>query len=41
MTGYKYTISLTDSQIEEKARALGMHYDSECKSIFKGENEKW
>jgi len=38
MFGYKYTISISDSQIEEKARGLGMIYESESKSIFKGED---
>ena len=38
MFGYKYTIDLSDSQIEEKARGLGMIYESESKSIFKGED---
>ena len=38
MFGYKYTINLSDSQIEEKARGLGMIYESESKSIFKGED---
>ncbi|OOM49153.1 hypothetical protein CBEIJ_16900 [Clostridium beijerinckii] len=37
MFGYKYTVSLSDSQIEEKARALGMIYESERKSILKGD----
>ncbi|CUU50201.1 hypothetical protein CLBEIC_04210 [Clostridium beijerinckii] len=37
MFGYKYTDSLSDSQIEEKARALGMIYESERKSILKGD----
>lgn len=40
MLGYKYKNNLSDGQIEERARALGMHYDSECKVIFKGEDEK-
>ncbi|WP_207669013.1 hypothetical protein [Clostridium chromiireducens] len=38
MFGYKYTASLSDSQIEEKARGLGMIYESERKSILKGED---
>lgn len=38
MFGYKYTVNLSDSQIEEKARALGMIYESEHKSILKGED---
>lgn len=37
MLGYKYTVSISDSQIEEKARALGMIYESESKAILKGE----
>jgi len=36
MFGYKYTVNLSDSQIEEKARDLGMIYESESKSILKG-----
>ena len=36
MFGYKYTSNLSDSQIEEKARDLGMIYESEHKSILKG-----
>ena len=27
MFGYKYTVNLSDSQIEEKARDLGMIYE--------------
>lgn len=38
MFGYKYTASLSDSQIEEKARGLGMIYENERKSILKGED---
>jgi len=38
MFGYKYTVNLSDSQIEEKARDLGMIYKSESKSILKGED---
>ncbi len=34
MFSYKYTNTLTDAQIEEKARDLGMHYEGECKAIF-------
>lgn len=37
MYGYKYT-NISDSQIEERARALGMIYESEHKSILKGED---
>lgn len=38
MFGYKYTASLSDSQIEEKARGLGMIYENERKAILKGED---
>lgn len=38
MFGYKYNNNLSDSQIEEKARALGMIYGDERKSILKGED---
>ena len=34
MFSYKYNNTLTDAQIEEKARDLGMHFEGECKSIF-------
>lgn len=37
MIGYKYTINLSDSQIEQRARDLGMIYENERKSILKGE----
>lgn len=40
MFGYKYTANFSASQIEERARDLGMHYDSECKAILKGKDEK-
>lgn len=38
MIGYKSTIGLSDEQIEDKARSLGMVYEDECRSIFKGED---
>lgn len=38
MSYYQFTISVSDSQIEERARGLGMHFDNECKAIFKGED---
>lgn len=38
MLGYKYTETLSDSQIEERARGLGMIYENESKAILKGEN---
>lgn len=40
MFGYKYTVNLSDSQIEEKARDLGMIYKNESKVILKGEDSK-
>ena len=38
MFGYKYTVSLSDSQIEEKARDLGMIYKNESKALLKGDD---
>ena len=38
MFGYQYKANLSDSQIEEKARDLGMIYKSESKAILKGED---
>lgn len=39
MLGYKYENSLSNAQIEEKAREMGMHYEGECKVLFgKDEN---
>ena len=38
MFGYKYTATFSDSQIEERARSLGMIYENESKAILKGEN---
>jgi len=35
MFGYKYTLNLSDSQIEEKARDLGMIYENESKALSK------
>jgi len=35
MISYNYTSSITDAQIEEKARGLGMHMEGECKVFFK------
>lgn len=29
--------SISDSEIEERARNLGMHYEDECKVFFKGD----
>lgn len=39
MIGYKSTIGLSDRQIEDKARNLGMIYKNEQKAIFSGEGE--
>lgn len=36
MMGYSYTNTLTDAQIEERARGLGMHTSDDCKVILKG-----
>ena len=38
MFGYEYKVSLSDSQIEEKARDLGMIYKNESKALLKGED---
>ncbi|AYE33410.1 hypothetical protein [Clostridium septicum] len=40
MFGYKHNGTLSNDKVEEKARALGMHYDDECKVIFKGDEKK-
>ena len=42
MFSYKSTVSLSDAQIEEKARALGMHTDDDCKAYttLKGDESK-
>ncbi|MDO5517765.1 MAG: hypothetical protein Q4F66_09425 [Clostridium sp.] len=40
MIGYKSTIGLSNSRIEERARALGMIYKSEQKSMFNSEGEE-
>ena len=40
MLGYKYEASLSDAQIEEKARALGMHTSDDCKALFNEEEGK-
>jgi len=37
---YKYETTISDYRIEEKARALGMHFDGECKAIFGKDEEK-
>ncbi|WP_310936579.1 hypothetical protein [Clostridium sp. SHJSY1] len=40
MLGYKYNNTISDAKIEEKARAMGMHYEGECKVFFKGDESK-
>ncbi len=40
MIGYKTTIGLSDSKIEERARDLGMIYRSEQKSMFNSGGEE-
>jgi len=37
---YKNNVSLSDYEIEQKARDLGMIYSNEQKSIIKGEDNK-
>ena len=37
MFGYSYNKEISSDKIEEKARGLGMHYDDECKVLFKGD----
>ena len=39
MTGYKSTIGISDSQVENRAREMGMIYKSEQKAIFNGDGE--
>ena len=40
MIGYKTTIGLSDSEIENRARDMGMIYKSEQKTIFSEDGEK-
>lgn len=35
MLGYEKSSSMTDAEIEERARGLGMHTEGECKVFFK------
>lgn len=37
MFGYEYKGQISNDKIEEAARGLGMHYDDECKVLFKGD----
>jgi len=41
MFNYQYNNSLSDYEIEERARELGMIYENEQKAILKGVEEKW
>jgi len=40
MFNYQYNNSLSDYEIEERARELGMIYENEQKAILKGVEEK-
>ncbi|MBS5951859.1 MAG: hypothetical protein KIC47_16375, partial [Clostridium sp.] len=37
MLGVNYSGEISDANIEEKARGLGMHYNDECKVLFEGD----
>ena len=39
MSLYNNANGISDSEIEERARNLGMHYSDECKVLFKEEEE--
>lgn len=40
MLGYDYKASLSDSEIEKRARDLGMHTSDDCKVFFEGVEEE-
>jgi hypothetical protein len=40
MLGYEYKGTISDAKIEERAREMGMHYESECKVIFGRDENK-
>lgn len=40
MFAYKHNDTISDAEIEEKARAMGMHFDDECKVIFGGDEKE-
>ncbi|WP_294374495.1 hypothetical protein [uncultured Clostridium sp.] len=40
MLGHEGAIALSDSQVESRAREMGMIYKSEQKTIFNGEESK-
>ncbi len=37
MFGFNNKTQLSDNEIEEKARNLGMHFSDECKVLFEGD----
>ena len=37
--GFNNKAQLSNSEIQEKARSLGMHYSDECKVLFKGDEK--
>lgn len=37
--GFNKTTYMSDLEIEEKARTMGMHYEDECKAFFEGDKE--
>lgn len=37
MSSFGYSNNISNDKIEEKARALGMHYEDECKVLFEGD----
>lgn len=37
LSSYEYKKNISDSEIEERARKLGMHYEDECKVFFEGD----
>lgn len=39
MFGYNFNRSISPDKIEEKARGMGMHYEGECKVLFKGDGK--
>ena len=41
MFNYHYKNSLSDYEIEQRDRELGMVYENEVKAIIKGVDEKW
>lgn len=40
MIGRDYSVSLSDVEIEERARDLGMHTEDDCKVFFEGNEDK-